>query len=302
MKTKLLLVLNFFLISHLLVFAAMADQRLDIKTQTDLIQKLESVLELQNANEASDEMLANKSLTLRLADLYSERSRLLTVQLLTVQEDGKGNEKYKKLISKDQNRAIQLYRKHLPKMSPAEKARPHLQIAHLLFLQKKPSLAIQYLEETLESKPTEKIDPQYRAQAAMQLADLSFSKADFTKAEKLYTQALILTPVHNKNQKDYVSLRLAWCAFNQGKTDLAVTRMTKALEHSISVSGVENNAFAEEASKDLATFLAQRGLSAKDIWTLKKLSPKNVLQSNLIYLAHELERTAKKDQAILVWS
>lgn len=290
MKLRLILVFCCFLIANVFLGLARAQERLDLETQSTLIKKLESVLEASEDNQDDDQMLTQKSLALRLADLYSERSRLLTVD-----EEGKGKEKYSQQILEDQNRALKLYQKSLPKMKGNDKAKVNLQAAHLLLLQNKNAQATNYLEENRKTK--EQIDGQYRSQAAMQLADISFSKGQFAPAEKLYEESLASVPAKNKTQKDYVSLRLAWCAFNQERTAQAVQILTRTLQQTD-----KQGAFAEEASKDLATFLAKKGVTAKDVQTLMSVSPANAVQPNLIYLANELDRTAKKDQAVLVWA
>ena len=60
--------------------------------------------------------------------------------------------------------------------------------------------------------------------------------------------------------------------------------------------------FLEEVSRDLATFMARNNIVESDIKTLVTLSPDSARQKNLVYLATELDRTAKKESALLVWA
>lgn len=288
MKWKLLIIFFCFLIANALAYQARSEEKLDLQMQSDLIVKLESVLQASNTSQTDDQMLEQRTLSLRLADLYSERARLRTTA-----DNGLGKQKYRHQIAQDQNRALVLYKKNLKKSKNDEKAKIQLQMSHLLLQQNKILSARKLLEEVTASKNT--LLPALATRAFIQLGDIHFAQSQFSIAERNYQHAQ--NHDQDSKQKNYVTLKLAWCAFYAGRTSQAFEWVRNALRKSH-----QDAAFAEEASHDMATFLAKKGVNKNEIQDLIRLSPGNAVQENLVYLANELDRTAKKSQAILVWA
>ncbi|MBX9766028.1 MAG: hypothetical protein K2X47_02045, partial [Bdellovibrionales bacterium] len=107
-------------------------------------------------------------------------------------------------------------------------------------------------------------------------------------------------------RKGYLLFRIAWSEFHQGNEVPAREAMVRLLKSPELLKrksdGGIDTALQEEASRDLATFLARSGIQARDLQLLSDLSPENVKIANMTYLATELDRTGKKKDSLLVWN
>lgn len=281
------------LLPLLLVFQVQA-AKLDLKMHNQLIDKLDSVVSL-SAEEGKDQMVAKPQILLRLGDLLSERSRMLSVQ-----NGGKGDVENREQIQSDRRRALELYKRAYPALDTETKGRTDLQSAHLHLMLKQKSEAVSFLNKLAATKSSE--NAVYRAQAIIQLGDLSFAQGDFAQAAKHFLRAL---DVNENPRVSYTYSRLAWCRLNQGRYAEAERSLIELLSTPAlfkTANGEIDTPFQEETSRDLATFMARNDVNEDKIQTLIRLSPKNVQQSNLIYLATELDRTSKKRSALMVWA
>lgn len=263
--------------------------KLDLEMHNELIEKLSSVASA--GGEDGDQMVDNSAVVLRLADLHSERSRMLSVA-----NEGKGTQQFEKEITADRRAALQLYQRAYKKLSAADKARVDLQSAHLHMMLKEEKKGTEFFTKLSGTKG--QASAVYRAQALIQLGDMTFAKGNFDDAKSFFDRALA---IKENPRLNYTRSRAAWCLLNMGQTMLAERNLT-ALLTEMSKKPNEDSAFQEEISRDLATFMAKNEVGVAKIQKLKKLSPKNVEQSNLIHLATELDRVAKKKSALLVWS
>lgn len=268
----------------------LAAEKLSLATHSALIQKLESVI----SNKDRDTMYKQSQLALRLADLYAERARLLSLE-----NEGKGDIVNKDKIHTDRSQAISIYSKVLSSLKSEEIGRVLLQTAHLhLMMQNQPAAVKVYSGIIKNSKPH---TPETLATAQIQMGDILFYKGEFEKSYQLFRSSLA---IKQNPRKGYALYRSAWCQFNIGKTKIAQTQLIVLLKNkSLFIkSKVVDTSFQEEVSRDLATFMARNDITSNDIATLSQLSPDSTRQKNLIYLATELDRTAKKRSALLVWN
>ncbi|MCK6599812.1 MAG: hypothetical protein L6Q37_15715, partial [Bdellovibrionaceae bacterium] len=95
-------------------------EKLSLTTHNQLIGKLEAISKSSNT---SDGMVSSKKIELRLADLYSERARLLSIE-----NEGKGEILFKSAIQSDREKALQIYEKQLSSLFTSERDRIYLQV------------------------------------------------------------------------------------------------------------------------------------------------------------------------------
>lgn len=274
------------------VFAISAfAEKMDIKTHDSLIGKLESVV----ANSKTDSMIEQSQLYYRLADLYSERSRLLSME-----HEGRGEEINKVKITADRKKAITIYKKITSSLKGEQKDHALLQTAHLHNLMGEPEQAVKIYKDIVSHPKS--VEEDTLAHAMVQLGDMWFYKGDYKATEKILKESLELK---ENPRKAYVHYRLAWCAYNSGRTAQAKDQLIHLLENKnlfVNKSGHVDNSFKEEVSRDLATFISSNdSVSEDDVVALVTLSPDSAKQKNLIFLATELERTGKKKSAVVVW-
>lgn len=270
-------------------------EKLDLSTHDSLISKFESVLSIKD----TDSMYRQSQLALRLADLYAERARLLSLE-----QQGKGDILYKDKIASDRTKAIETYKHVTPHLKSQEKGRVLLQSAHLHILMQKEDEAVKIYAGILKSATSYKRDAVAAAQ--IQWADILFYRGEFEKASKLFQASY---KIKENPRKGYALYRDAWCLYNLGKTKIAQAQLITLLRNKtlfIKLDKSKNQsvdvAFQEEVSRDLATFMARNDIVDSDVTALTELSPESSKYKNLVYLATELDRTAKKESALKVWA
>ncbi len=259
-------------------------------TQDLLIQKLTQVqLGLAPADPA------RASVLLRLADLHAERARQLTMKELA---DGcvvcKAGEK-------DREKALNYYAEALTKVTPNLMAKVHLQMGHLYELQGKNDLA----EKSYQLMLSTSSSPLEMAEANLSLAEMAFRKSDFTKAHGLYEKVLATEGASSQGLAAY---RKAWSSFRMGNMADALVQLQEILRNPklqsrmSSARGVADVQFLEEVSRDLATFMAARGINPGDAELLYTLSPENFKIQQVTLLAREGLRLGQKEPSLNVWS
>jgi hypothetical protein len=266
-------------------------EKLDLETHNSLIQKLESVL----TGSKTDTMVSQPTLAHRLADLYAERARLLSLE-----KEGQGDKLYRTQIESDRSKALSIYSKLIGTLDKSDKGIVLMQMAHLHNLQNSPSEA-QAIYQQIESNPNS-YSPQTLALAKIQLGDLNFFKGNFPAAQQNFESAI---KIKENPRIGYCLSRLAWTNYNRGLVQVAERQMILLLrkpQFLTTKSGDHDLSFHEESSHDLATFMAKTEITSDRIVTLSTLSPDSTRKKNLIYLATELDRTAKKNSALQVWA
>ncbi|HEY1079706.1 MAG TPA: tetratricopeptide repeat protein, partial [Bdellovibrio sp.] len=258
-------------------------------TQDLLIQKLTQVqLGLAPADPA------RASVLLRLADLHAERARQLSMKELA---DGcvvcKAGEK-------DREKALNFYSEALAKMPAGSVAKIHLQMGRLYELQGNNELADKNYQ-TMLSVSASPIDI---AEAHLSLAEMAYRKGDFKTAEGLYDKMLTAGQGSSLGLAAY---RKAWCAFRLQNIDGAIVQLQEVLKNPkyqsrmASNRGVADVQFLEEVSRDLATFMATRGIKPGDAEALYALTPEAFKMQQITLLAREGLRLGQKDQALKTW-
>ncbi|WP_374078745.1 hypothetical protein [Bdellovibrio bacteriovorus] len=258
-------------------------------TQDLLIQKLTQVqLGLAPADPARAGVL------LRLADLHAERARQLSMKELadgcTVCKAG----------DKDREKALTYYTEALTKVSANSVAKVHLQMGHLYELQGRNELAEKSYQAMLSSSSS----PIEMAEANLSLAEMAFRKSDFQKAQGLYEKVLATEGASSQGLAAY---RKAWCAFRMGNLEASISQLQEILKNPklqsrmSSARGVADVQFLEEVSRDMATFMAARGIKDSDAETLYSLSPEQFKLQQVTMLAREGLRLGQKEPSLKVW-
>lgn len=259
-------------------------EKLDLSAHDSIIQKLESAANIS----ADDSMVQMLQLNHRLADLYAERARLLSIE-----DEGKGAQTYKAQIETDRNKAIATLKKILNHLPLSSHGNALMQMAHLheLLLQEAQALEIY---KSIE-KNSKKYDAKTNTLSEIKLGDIAFIQNDLNQAQKHFEKSLSYS---ENPRKSYALYRLAWVRYNQGQTLLGEKMLLSLLQD----KQQKDTSFIDEVSHDLATFMAHNDLTQTDLKTYVKVTPESLRKRNLIYLAQELDRTAKKQNALKVWA
>ncbi len=264
--------------------------------QSLLITKLEKVNQ-----SLADKDESKVSITLRLADLYSERARKDSMM-----EIEKGCATTCSAGVADRNKALRLYTDILPRVPEVNKAKVIVQIGHLYQINGQEEKAVQFYSKVVDDNSSQSLSAVLKSEAHLSLAEIFFKKRDYKRAAGHYQHILNLP---NSNSKGLASYRNAWCSFSTGDEPSAIKQIetiltTPSLLAKSSMNGDKseiNTQFHEEVSKDFALFLTQKAVTLEDVKKLYKLSPVSTRQSNVQYLAYELERVGKKAESLMAW-
>jgi hypothetical protein len=288
--SRLLFILTLFSVSHGLA------EKMDGSTHSLLIEKLERSLEnLDKGDEAST------AITKRIADLISERARLKEMDELGPKESLKCP--VCPASREDRNRALSLYTSLLKKNDVQDKGEILIQIAHIHLLLNEQSKALKVFEDVIQAGSKEHPESLIGASHAG-LGEIYYSKQNMKKAAYHLEEALKNSATRKKG---FLTYRLAWTYLNQGRVTLAtqkiesILRSPELLSAEVGDSLKVDTVFHEEVSRDYATFLAKGQVNRKQIDEYLALSPETARDSNLSYLANELDRTGKKKSALIVW-
>lgn len=289
------------LLIHFIIIGFFANslfaEKLSLSAHNSIIQKLESASQVND----DDKMVMKNELAIRLADLYAERARLLSLE-----KNGEGEKKYSQEIKSDREKSIQLLTKIVKNESSdeplekADKGRIYLQMAHLheLMFEKNEALKIYNM---IENKKND-FDPKTVSLTEIKLGDEAFYKGQFEESKKFFERAL---NIKENPRKSYTHYRIIWNFYNLGQTQIAEQKLFSLLNNKnlfTNSQGVIDESFLNECSHDLATFMAHNDITADSLKRYIHLTPVESRKTNLIYLANELDRTAKKNSALKVWA
>lgn len=253
-----------------------------------LIEKMNYVyLNLAN-NDAS-----KLSVTLRLADLLSERAR---------------KESRKELEAgcspcvagvKDRQKALSLYKEALPKTDPTTRLRVMVQVGHLHDLLGQDEQAVQAYQTVIK----ESVDENTKAESLMAMGEMKFKKRQYAPAKDYFTQVLKYS---SYSQRGYAQYRLAWSEFNLQSNEKAVQLLKEQLSNPKLLTRGSNTQeidteFQEEVAHDLVTFSARRKLKTGELEEINGLLPRKNQLGNLRYLALEQERLGFVEDANKSW-
>jgi hypothetical protein len=237
---------------------------------------------------------AKNGIILRLADLLSDRARHNTMLL----SEGP----CKTCISPevDRKKALQYYNEAYPKVAEANKAKVLVQMGHLNQLLGNQNAAVDiYTRITNESS-----DQVARSEAFLAIGEIFFKKSEWNKAQSYYDKSI---DASNNESKGYATYRLAWSHFNQGHASIAkeklltILKTPALLSKSGSNQAVTDVAFHEQVAKDYA-IICGANFDEVDLKNIFEFSPEKKKLENLFAVSSELERTAKKKEALIAWN
>lgn len=254
-----------------------------------LIEKLRRVV----TNLAPSDSSRN-GIILRLADLLSDRARQTTMLMAD------GSCKNCVAPDVDRKKALQYYSEALPKVPEANKAKVLVQVGHLNQLLGNQNVAIEvYTKITNESS-----DQVARAEAYLSIGEIYFKKSDWKQAQINYEKSINTANIESKG---YTMYRLGWAEFNLGQTSVAKEKFLTILKTPalLSKSGSNQNvtdvAFQEQVAKDYSV-ICGASFHEDDLKNIFEYSPEKKKLENLFAVSSELERTAKKKEALISWT
>ncbi|MGE3974575.1 MAG: hypothetical protein AB7F59_08630 [Bdellovibrionales bacterium] len=270
-------------------------EKMDGSTHNFLVEKLERAIE---ATEKNDETLV--PLMKRLADLYAERARIKEMDEIGKEEAQRCPVCPASLD--DRKKSIKIYNQLLVRKDIEDKGDILIQLAHIHLLLGQQKEALKVFEDVI--KKTKDYSPSLVGAAHAGLGEIYYSKQNMKKATQHLESAL---KIGETKKKGLLTYRLAWCYLNQGRVSQATQKIeqilkTPALLSTEASQGSQiDTVFQEEVSRDFATFLAKGHVDRKVIENYVALSPEQARTDNLSYLASELDRTGKKQAALIAW-
>ncbi len=258
-------------------------------TETLLINKLTNVfLKLPEGNPTKNKI------TLRLADLHAERGRLQQKAELE-----KGCIECHNGLA-DRQKALEYYEYALPTLKGEARQNVMVQVGHIYEVLGENNKAISFYKKVIAST-----SGRGAVEAQFSLAEIYFKQRDFASAKVFYQKALAS---ESFTRRGLASFRLAWCHYNIGKITAAVEGLEQILRSpklltrgGESMVNVDQD-FKSEVAKDYTVFMAHS--SQIDIAAIKKvyaLSPEKTRIENISFLAKELERLGRVQQAQQAW-
>lgn len=282
-------------------------ERMDLETHRFLIEKLETVIKETPRGDTT-----RVPALLRLADLFSERARLLSMREIEAgcfDPSQIAPEKTEQChVSKaDRRKAISYYEIALAESSGASQSRILFHLAHLHEMNGDNKKA-EILYRRILSLGPKHFTKAVLGQSQAGLGEIAFREKRFSEAKRQFNLSLknSATP-----RKGWIHYRIAWCDLNLGHPeagkkrllDILKTPALQALESSTSSDGVKPDAsFQEDIARDLTIFYARTGFTRQDIETLWNLSPEVARKDIMVGLAEESERLGRRRSAVDVWS
>lgn len=259
-------------------FSATAE-RLDLQTHNLMIQKLEGALSDMRGQSGEGRIL------LRLADLYSDRARLMSL--------AGAAPKTEEISRADRLKAIGYYKSALKLVPPDDQAKSLLQMAHLYSLSGDENKSREVFENIL--RQTASYSQEVLRVVYMGLGEHHYLEGKFEKAEKYFNMA----QKHGlKSQALYY--RLSWCLINRGDVSNAKKYMMLILK---SANKDETEiSLKKDVARDLATILSRESVTEDKINEFLIYSDEGSKIENLFYLGEECDRLDNRSCSRLVWS
>jgi hypothetical protein len=272
----------------ILLLAKTAFGLLDGDTDGQIINRLEKALTQLEPRDS-----ARLKISMRLADLHSERARVTDLNTIANQTGSKSPVPACKTCvsaNRDRDRALELYSWSFDRSGPADQSRILEQMGHLYQLQGLHKKAEDFFNSILRSK---RYSHKLKAQAHAGLGNLNYQKTEFKKALKHYELAL---EEKNLPRRTQVIYRMAWSLLNLDRLSAALQHLENLLE-----GPLPDATFRQEVSRDYATFLARGEVRSFQITRLLDLSPPESRTENIYQLANELDRLGKKRESLMAW-
>lgn len=226
---------------------------------------------------------------LRLADLFSEQSRLCISH----------NCKPAQILN-FRSKAINLYKEVLPTLDKHSRLNVYSQLGHLLQLSNKNTLAIKFYQKALQLKT----NTNALLVIKMSLAQAYFRLGNYKKAIVFYDQVL-----QEPNFKKYnlAVHKKSWALFRLNKIRKATSTLEGLVKKSYKDKSLNliqvDSYFYSELLKDLVLFYSYE--SKNPLNKAKKLlvwAPKKNQIKYLVFFAQELERLGHLASSIKLWN
>ena len=260
-------------LSILVLASASVSFAMDIETHDMLIAKIEQGLQSDQTPE----------FRLRLADLYSDRARLKSLQ----ENEKPCNNCFKS--NQDREQALSLYLTIFDQLKGKEQLQSFEQIAQSYTVLNKETKAKNFYQKVIQGQYTQKL----KAQAYLKKADQSFFDHQYARAYKDYSKAVSLEKTTKTPLTRY---RMAWCEFNQGQFEIAKKNLASLLQSKEEI----DSSLRSGMSADFARFSAKVGVDRSQIQKLHNLSASEDAKNNVELLANELDRLGRAAENVLV--
>lgn len=267
-------------------------EKMSLEAHDLVIEKLESSLKVFGNN---DQNVDSGGLKLQLANLYSEKARLLLVE-----EGHRGCQNCLDSIA-FREKSIALYRKILPQLAGLQRSEVSLQLAYLLESRNLTKESLKIYNQLIADKTT---DQKSKAQAYAKRASLLFQKGDFDKALADFEMASKLSP---SDEKGSYLHKIAWIYFNKGEVDRSIKTLYVILKNEDLLKQATEDGwqysegFHSEVVRDLATFMAKDRITESSLEQFVAVNLPNEVSINLLFLGDEAERVGQPDGAVMAW-
>ncbi len=295
MKRGVTVIKSYLLVSILLMLGysfSLHAEKMDLEAHDLVIEKLESSL---NTISSNDQNIDSIGLRLQLANLYSDKARLLLIE--------EGHRPCDNCLKSKQFRqkAINLYKGILGKLNGNESDQVSLQLAHLLETTDQSKEALNIYNNLISKNNSNK---KTLAQAYSKRAGNYFADGKFDQALADFQVVLKMSP---EQERGATLHKIAWAYYNKGEIDLAIAKLLTILKNEtlLKQSTEEGYQYSEgfhsEVAHDLALFMAKNKITSTSLDQLVAVSPREDVISNLLYLGDEAERVGQTEGAPLAW-
>lgn len=273
-------------VMSLLWGAPVLAEKMDLEANDLVIGKLESTLK---SLKQEDKTINTVTLKIQLANLYSEKARLLLV------EEGKqGCDNCLKSVNTRQ-KAIELYSSVTPQQLDLDGGQSSLQLAYLLEATNS-NKTLPIYNRLIQKKTTTKANliKSYSKRAEFYFKEGAFDKsiADFQKVQSLSPQAEHGAVLH----------KIAWAYFNKGEIDQATNILFQILSHSnAKTNNPIDESFQIEVARDLALFITKVSVTQNLLSKVFEVTPASERATNLLFFSEESERIGEIQNAVTAW-
>lgn len=280
-----------FVIGFLILRGGLHAEKMDLAAHDLVIEKLET--SLKNIKE-NDENINLLNLKIQLANLYSEKARLLFI------EEGHKNCQNCLNSNNFKNKAIDLYSKILPQIKNSDGGEISLQLAHLLEDSNNPK-NLKIYNDLIKLKS---VKPEILVKAYSKRAAHYFKEAQFDQALNDYHKVLSLS---DKKSQGGTYHKIAWAQYNKGDVEAGIKTLSTLLSQPAlltlpgSAGSDYHEGFHSEVAHDLALFMAKTEVTQASLAKLTELTPTEDIINNLLFLGEESERIGQTSNAALTW-
>jgi len=269
---------------------------MDLEAHDLVIGKLESTLK---SLKPEDRSINSSALKIQLANLYSEKARILLV------EEGKQGCENCLNSTELRKKAIKLYSSLSAEQLDQDGGQSSLQLAYLLEItNNKQALSIynRLIKKT-------NLNKEILVKAYTKRAEYYFKEGLFDLSIKDFQKVQTLS---SASEYDSVLHKIAWAYFNKGEIEKSIDLLFQILtkyNNQVGQTHPQNNdsnqkdeSFPIEVARDLSLFITKTQVTLPLLNRVFSLTPKSERANNLIYFSEESERVGEINNAILAWN